>query len=123
MRMTKPRKAILDSLFHFRKPVTAREIYSYLKNKGIKVDLASIYRNLSFLPKIKPVQEYEFGDGKKRYEMVKRDHHHHLVCQKCGDVEDIEMKEKELLDKVETKSNFKIERHSLEFFGLCQNCQ
>ena len=122
--MTTPRKAILDSLSHFRKPMTAQEIYSYLKTKGIKVDLASIYRNLHFLPKIKPVQEYEFGDGTKRYELVKEnEHHHHLICNNCGEVEDIEMKEKELMDKVQTKSNFKIERHSLEFFGLCLNCQ
>ncbi len=119
-RMTLPRKLVVDALSKNEKPMTAQEIYSKMKNQ---VDLASVYRNLELLSKTNKVNQYEFGDGKKRYEMVKRDHHHHLICQNCGEVENIEMKEAELMEKVKNKSGFKIERHSLEFFGLCANCQ
>ncbi|MCL5113722.1 MAG: transcriptional repressor [Patescibacteria group bacterium] len=120
-RMTRPRKLVVDALSKNDKPMTAQEIYSKMKNKA---DLASVYRTLELMTKNNLVQEYEFGDGKKRYELVNgHEHHHHLVCQHCGNVEDVEMKEGELMEKVANKSGFKIERHNLEFFGLCQDCQ
>lgn len=120
-RFTKPRKAIFQALTNFKKPVTAKEIYHFLKNS---IDLASIYRTLDLMKQLTIVNEIEFGDGKKRYELVTgKNHHHHLVCESCGDVMDVEMKEEKLLNKIKTKNDFKIKRHELEFFGLCQNCQ
>ncbi|MBI5127372.1 transcriptional repressor [Candidatus Roizmanbacteria bacterium] len=121
IRYTKPRKLIFKALNHFSKPVSAAEINFYLKNK---IDLTSIYRTLELMKKINIIEETEFGDGKKRYELMKNNkHHHHLVCENCGDVENIEMKEDNLLDKVKNKSSFLIKEHKLEFFGLCPNCQ
>lgn len=120
-RFTKPRKAIFHALTNFEKPVTIKEIYHFLKNS---IDLASIYRTLDLMKQSAVVNEIEFGDGKKRYELVTgKNHHHHLVCENCGDVTDIEMKEEQLLNKIKTKNDFRIKRHELEFFGLCQNCQ
>jgi Fe2+ or Zn2+ uptake regulation protein len=71
------------------------------------------------------INEIEFGDGKKRYELISSHsyHHHHLVCNSCGIIEEVEFEENILLAQVNRKSNFKIERHQLEFFGLCPNCQ
>ena len=120
-RYTKPRKLIFEALAHFFKPITVSEINSYLKNK---INLTSIYRTLELMKKSDIVEEAEFGDGRKRYELIENQkHHHHLVCQNCGDVEDVEMKEEELLNKVKAKSKFAIKEHKLEFFGLCPDCQ
>jgi Fur family ferric uptake transcriptional regulator len=121
IRYTKPRKLIFEALEHLSKPVSANEINDYLKNK---IDLTSVYRTLSLLVKSEMVNVILFGEGKKRYELKnKNEHHHHLVCEKCGDVEDVEMKESSLLKSVEERSKFVIKKHNLEFFGLCPDCQ
>lgn len=71
------------------------------------------------------IQRLEFGEGKFRYE-IKKDkyHHHHLICTNCGKVEDVEG---EFLTKMEneikSKKGFLVKSHSLEFFGICKNCQ
>jgi len=121
IRYTKPRKLVFEALEHLSKPVSANEINDYLKNR---IDLTSVYRTLSLLVKSEMVNVILFGEGKKRYELKnKNEHHHHLVCEKCGDVEDVEMKESSLLKSVEERSKFVIKKHNLEFFGLCPDCQ
>lgn len=120
-RFTKPRKLVFEALEHLSKPVSANEINDYLKNK---IDLTSVYRTLSLLVKSEMVNVILFGEGKKRYELKKiSEHHHHLFCENCGDVEDIKMKEESLLKTVAERSKFVIKKHNLEFFGLCKDCQ
>lgn len=120
-RFTKPRKLVFKSLEHFKKPVTVKEIFQYLKRS---IDLTSIYRTLELMKSSGVVNEIDFGDDKKRYELTnKNKHHHHLICKNCGDIEDIEMSESKLLDTIKHKSKFAISEHKLEFFGLCPNCQ
>jgi Fur family ferric uptake transcriptional regulator len=123
-RFTRTRKNIFEAIEHFNKPVSVQDIFSYLKKQKEEIDLTSIYRNLELMRKAGIVDIILFGEGKKRYELkIISEHHHHLVCEKCGDVEDIEMQEKNLLKDVEKQSKFKVLKHSLEFFGLCQDCQ
>jgi len=88
----------------------------------VSANKTTIYRELSGFLANKLVTEVDFGDGKKRYELF-RNHHHHIVCKKCGKIEDIEIDEKKLLTKIKSRSNFLIENHSMEFFGLCNLCQ
>jgi len=121
VRYTKPRKLVFEVLKHLSKPVSASEINDYLDNK---IDLASVYRTLNLLVKSKIVNVILFGDGVKRYEIMENNlHHHHLICENCGSIEDIPLNEMKLLKEVKKQSNFKVIRHSLEFFGLCKNCQ
>ena len=87
IRYTKPRKLVFEALTHFSKPTSVAEINSYLKNR---INLTSIYRTLDLLKKSDLVNVILFGEGKKRYELKDKDeHHHHLVCENCGDVKDI----------------------------------
>jgi len=90
-RYTKPRKLIFELLEHFHKPITAQEVFLFLKKKKKQIDLTSVYRTLDLMKKSAIVDEIEFGDGKKRYELaIGENHHHHLICKNCGDVENIE---------------------------------
>ncbi|MEO6509260.1 MAG: Fur family transcriptional regulator [Patescibacteria group bacterium] len=121
-RLTKPRKELLKVLATY--PLTVKEIYESLKNKNIHIDLASVYRSLDLFVKMGVVHIIELGSDKKRYEIVdEQKHHHHLVCNKCGSIEDVAFDEKNLLEELQTKSTFQINHHHLEFFGLCHNCQ
>ncbi len=122
MRITKSRTAILNVLNEH--PLTVQEILSLLKKKQIKIDIVSIYRNLELFLKLGIIIEVNLGDKKKRYELKdEKKHHHHLTCIRCGNIENIQIKESLLLNQMRIKSRFKILNHSLEFFGLCTKCQ
>jgi Fur family transcriptional regulator, ferric uptake regulator len=121
-RLTKPREDIIKVLKGY--PHTVLEIFEELKHRGCTVDLASVYRSLDLFEKMNLVQVIELGEGRKRYELISEGHHHHhLVCDKCGTIEDVEIKEEMILNEVSKKTHFKIQKHTLEFFGLCINCQ
>lgn len=105
-------------------PLSELEIRKSLSQKGIEVNKTTIYRALEHLKSKNLVQEVDFGEGKKRYELNSGKHHHHLVCTECkkidevyipGDIEKIER-------KIVKQKHFKITNHALEFFGLCNNC-
>lgn len=108
---------VLDLISRSKLPVDA----SYLIEK-LKVNKTTVYRQIDKLVDDNKIVEVELGDGKKRYELKDLKHHHHLVCNKCGMIEDIELNEEIILKELSIKTNFKVENHSLEFFGNCVNC-
>lgn len=116
VRMTKARKAVMEIFDEAKFPLTAMEV-----NKNLDVNKTTIYRELEFLVAQNFLNEVNFGDGSLRFEKTKH-HHHHLVCDNCGKVQEIELDEKKLFNSLSRK-NFEITRHNLEFFGLCQNCK
>lgn len=88
----------------------------------LKVNKTTVYRQIDKLLQENKIIEVELGDGKKRFELKDLIHHHHLVCKKCGSLEDIELDEKIIMRNITKRTNFKVESHSLEFFGTCVNC-
>ncbi len=122
LKITAPRKEILQILSS--NPLSAGEVQTVLKQKGFNVDLVTIYRTLELFTNLELVRKAQFEDKVTRYEMHPgEDHHHHLVCVKCGLVEDVVINENKFVKEIEKQSNFKMERHSLEFFGFCEGCK
>lgn len=103
-------------------PLSAIEILEKLKTKGLKVNKTTVYRELEYMLIQKLLIQINFGDGKIRYETSSGEHHHHFVCDNCGLVEEVALDESLLFNALK-KTHFAIKRHSLEFFGLCSNCQ
>lgn len=124
-RITPVSEALLEIIFKNKKPLSSQEMLKELEKKGRAINKTTVYRQLEKLLKHNIVYEIQFEDRNRRYELVADDHHHHLVCTRCGKVEDISLpadlvnEEKEIWDK----NKFKVARHSLEFFGLCEGCQ
>lgn len=109
---------VFDVLEKSKLPIDAATLISKLK-----VNKTTVYRQLDKLLSEDKVIEVELGDGKKRYETKSHGHHHHVVCKKCGLIEDLEFDESLFFSKLYNKTNFKIENHNLEFFGLCIKCK
>jgi Fur family ferric uptake transcriptional regulator len=69
-------------------------------------------------------KQIQLQEGKARYELAASAEHHHLVCSKCGDIQDIsDCNITGLENDIEKKKGFKVTSHSLEFFGICKSCQ
>jgi Fe2+ or Zn2+ uptake regulation protein len=123
-RITTARKAILDILTKERKPLSASDICEALLKRKIKSDRVTVYRELEFLEKQDVIQVVQLQDRNRRYELASLEHHHHLICEKCEGVQDVHVDENIAAQEraIAKKAKFKVLRHSLEFFGLCQGC-
>lgn len=122
-RITPIRGKILDVFSKAISPISAPDLQDSFALSKVNVNKTTIYRELDFLLKKTLINEVEFGDGKKRYEL-NNGHHHHLICLNCKKIEDVDLETD--LSKEEAKikkdTGFKIKSHSLEFFGYCKNC-
>ena len=122
LRITQPRLEILKVLKDCHKPVTIAEMQDKLGET--KIDQATVYRTMDSFLKKKIVATYDFKDNFTRYELtVDRDHHHHVVCKKCGRVENIEDCFSDEIEKDLKKKGYKEITHYMEFFGICENCK
>lgn len=117
------RSVILDILESATAPLNPKQILDLVTVK--KPDLATVYRNLSLMESLGLIQNVDLGEGFKRYEMKRPEkHRHHIVCKKCGKIEDVaECGLQEIERKIFRKIGFKIEEHRLEFFGVCAVCR
>ena len=120
-RVTATRLEIMSVLKSSKKPLTISEIHSRLENG--KTDLATVYRTLNLFADLKIVSEIDFRDDFRRYELVFDRHHHHIVCRKCGRVEDVESCVLGELEKMLAEKGYTDVSHSLEFFGVCNDCR
>lgn len=124
-RITPAREQIVEIFINSSTPISAMDLIESFKVLKLKVNKTTIYRELDFLITKGLIKEIEFGEGKKRYELDTQHHHHHVVCLNCKKVEDVDLETDLTLEekRIEKKTGFKIESHSLEFFGLCKNCR
>ena len=124
-RLTGPRRAILQLLEGERRPLSGQEIHQRLP-RGAS-DLATVYRSIQLLERLKVVKRFQFNDGVSRFALVnegRHDHQHHLVCTRCASMVEIgDCVVRELEERVATQSKFKAVTHRLEFFGICPACQ
>lgn len=123
LKMTHARQVVLDLFLKTRTPIAADVIFSYLSQKKCETDRATVYRILDTFVEKGIINRMEFQEGKFRYEIVGSDHHH-LICEKCGSIEDISDCSLPKLEKeIRIKKGFLVKRHALEFFGVCASCQ
>jgi Fe2+ or Zn2+ uptake regulation protein len=121
---TKIRESLIEVLLKHQTPLSITEILSELSKSDLTPNKTTVYREIEFLRNQQILQEIEFGDGKKRYE-ISENHHHHIICLNCGLIKDLPMEQElnEEENKIIKNLGFKPIGHSLEFFGLCSKCQ
>lgn len=124
LKVTPARLGVLAALESTDTPLDIVTIMAYLHKKHIKADKVTVFRIMNALTEkglIKPIQ---FNEGKLRYEYGALADHHHFVCEKCGSIQDVTGCNIDALEKeITKKKGVLVKRHSLEFFGLCADCQ
>ncbi len=123
LKSTPGRIRVLQALISTTHPLSAESLFVSTEKV---VDLSTIYRTLNEFADKGIVDTLHIEKNKVLFEIHHgRTHHHHIICTKCNKIEDIESCGlDELSKKILTKSQtFKtITKHSLEFFGVCNNC-
>jgi Fur family ferric uptake transcriptional regulator len=123
-RLTPQRTLILAALQASDDHISAEEIYSQVHAQYPHVNISTIYRTLELLKSLGLVTETDLGEGRVRYHYGDKGHHHHLICEKCGAV--IEVDESLFLPLKRTllqDYQFKADIRHLAIFGRCANCQ
>lgn len=125
LRYTRQRQAVWDELCSSDDHRDAEAIYFSLRNTGLNVSRATVYRTIDVLVKNNMVRKLELGDGRARYEhKINSTHHDHLICVQCGRIEEFLDEEIEKLqDKIVDKLGFKLIRHIHQLFVICNDCK
>ncbi|MEH2071260.1 Fur family transcriptional regulator [Nostoc sp. PA-18-2419] len=120
---TRSQERILNLLKTIKKGISAQDIYVELRNSNQGMGLATVYRSLEVLKLEGMVQMRNLANGEALYSLAQQDKHH-LTCLQCGtSIQINQCPVHNLEDQLETSHKFKIFYHTLEFFGLCSQCQ
>lgn len=125
-RATPSRLAIAELLEKTHAPLGTPTLAQTFVPKDL--DLATLYRTLASFEEQGLVRRVNIDPRFAAYEWVEDEtsHHHHLVCKRCGLIEEIPECDLSGLEKTVLKGSKRfrtISSHSLEFFGICKNCQ
>lgn len=127
LKLTGQRLRILSLLIeNNNEHLSAEDIHNLLLDNGEKIGIATVYRTLAVLEKLNMIARLYVDDGCIRYQVLdphKLHEHHHLICQRCGNIIDMQ---DDLLDNLEEKIkdiyDFKVTNHKVKFYGICSGC-
>jgi len=106
--------------------LTAQEIFDHLRGSNRRVGIASVYRVLDELVSLALVTRVEVGQGVARYEPARggHEHHHHMVCDTCGDVFPFADEELErTIGRLAGRVAFDVAEHDIVLHGSCAGCR
>jgi len=122
-RLTPQRLMTISALGNSDGHISAEEIYAQVAAKYPHVNISTVYRTLELLKKLGLVTETDFGEGRVRYHPVGKGHHHHLVCQECGGITDLdEAVLTPLKEDLLRGYGFSADLRHLAIFGRCVKC-
>jgi Fur family ferric uptake transcriptional regulator len=125
-RLSAPRSAVVETLAALGCSVTAKEIADRLRNRDADVGVASIYRTLELLDRLGLARRVDAAEGIARYEPIdpSGEHHHHLVCERCGEVTAFEDGELErAIERLSDRLEYAIDAHDVTLRGECPGCR
>ncbi|GMR08989.1 MAG: ferric iron uptake transcriptional regulator [Gammaproteobacteria bacterium] len=125
LKITQPRIKILE-IFESRPAIhmTADDVYKVLADEGVQVGIATVYRVLTQFESTGLLKRHHFEEGQSVFELNQGLHHDHILCVRCGKVEEfidetIEDRQRTIVEK----AGFTMTDHCLYIYGVCSDCQ
>ena len=123
-RLTPQRIMILTAIENSDNHISAEEIHAQIVAKYPSVNISTVYRTLELLKRLGMVTETDLGEGRVRYHPVEKGRHHHLVCQECGAIIDLDDSLLSPLKKALLQEyRFDADLRHLAILGQCKNCR
>ena len=123
LRPTRQRRTVVEALREREDAVTAQDLHATLRAAGETVGLATVYRTLTALADAGFLDTFE-RDGEQAFRLCgSGHHHHHLVCETCNRVEEIDAAEVEAwVAAVARRRGYTVTAHRADIFGRCGRC-
>lgn len=120
--MTPQRRAIIQALLeNDGSHPTAEQVFSRVQDSMPDISPATVYNTLHDLADMGLLLELDLGLGERVYDVLKTDHSH-LVCMKCGRVEDVPDVPCAPTPPPEYDQGFQTVERRLIYLGYCPNC-
>ncbi|MBK1686794.1 transcriptional repressor [Rubrivivax gelatinosus] len=124
LRLTQPRLRILEI---FRdspvRHLSAEDVHRRALELGLDIGLPTVYRVLGQFEQARLLLRSQLEGLRAVYELNPGDHHDHLVCVRCGRVEEFADAQIEARQEaVARQRGFELQHHRLALFGLCADC-
>lgn len=115
---------ILDGFLSSEQHQTVKELRQTLRRQGLDFDLKTIKGALDTFCKYGFAQVKKFNDQEDRYEHHHLGQHHdHLICTRCGRIEEFLSQEiEQLQEQLALTNGFVPLRHRMDIYGLCSDC-
>lgn len=125
LKSTRQRDVILECFLSSDSHLSTEDLYMKVRAKNPSIGYATVYRTLKLFAESGIAREIHFGDGQTRYEHVAEgEHHDHLICTRCGAVQEFENEAIEKLQQeVAAQFGFEVETHKMELYGICSKCR
>lgn len=124
LRITGPRQEVVQAIARRTEPFSADDLYAELRAGGSGTGRATVFRTLDLLVGLRILGRVHRPDGSHGYVVREPGHRHHLICSSCGTVVEFQgCNVADLVDDLADRTQFRIDGHWLEFFGLCVRCQ
>ncbi len=123
-RMTRQRTAIAAAMSDCADFRSAQQIHAAVREAGTPVGLTTVYRAVQAMAEAGELDVITREDGEQAYRRCTREHHHHLVCRRCGRAVELEAPDLEAwADATARRNGFTDVSHTLEIFGTCADCR
>lgn len=124
LKVTLPRLKILEILERsMARHMSAEEVYQALCAAGDDVGLATVYRVLTQFEDAGIVKRQHFEEGYSVFELNQGEHHDHLVCVRCGRVDEfVDNMIEQRQNIVAQKAGYQMTDHNLIIYGICKVC-
>ena len=123
-RLTPQRLMVVSAIENSEDHISADEVYSQIVARYPNVNISTVYRTLELLKRLGMVTETDLGGGRVRYHPANKGHHHHLVCQECGAMIDLDESLLEpLKEALLLEHNFIADLRHLAIHGRCVVCR
>jgi Fur family ferric uptake transcriptional regulator len=123
-RLTGPRRAVVAAVVNYARPFTAEQVVADVERLAANIGRATVYRTLEILASLDVLKRVHLADGRSAYVAGAPGHRHHLVCSRCGAVVAFSACPIDQLARdLSRDTDFAIEGHLLEVFGLCPACR
>jgi Fur family ferric uptake transcriptional regulator len=125
LKVTLPRVKILEILERSNpRHISAEDMYKALLESGEDIGLATVYRVLTQFEAAGLVTRHHFEGGHSVFELNQGSHHDHILCVKCGRVDEFVDAEIELRQKkIASAKGYEMTDHSLYIYGVCASCR
>ena len=123
IRNTNQRQLILEFIERSLTHPTAEQVFQAVRKKLPRISFGTVYRNLDILEKQGSITGLKYSKEHVRYQ-AGPDDHYHFVCEHCDKIENLEMNEMvDLNSQVAKRHSLTVNKHSLFFYGLCEDCK
>lgn len=123
LRSTRQRRLLLERLRGREDAVTAQDLHAELRSEGERVGLTTVYRTLTSLAEAGLLDTFA-RDTEQAFRLCSDSHHHHLVCDSCHRVVEVEADlVEDWVGRVGERHDFTVHGHRVEVHGLCAACR